>query len=124
MAENFSELRDKTDNELDVMLVWYISRSDSLHNSRMERESHVSVLGLKLTHTGFTMLSFDQGNPTLKSDDTGQTWLISAWFMNKYKGGMSQDIFRRNMNFSKENYNSDAADAMYGSYMKGEDISY
>ncbi len=26
------------------------------------------------------------------------------------------------MNFLKENYNSDAADAMYGSYVKGEDV--
>jgi hypothetical protein len=43
--------------------------------------------------------------------------------MNKYKGGMSPDIFRRHMNFIKENYNSDAADAMlYGSYVKGEDV--
>jgi len=32
-----------------------------------------------LTHAGFGILSFDQGNLTLKSDDPGQTWLLSAW---------------------------------------------
>jgi hypothetical protein len=75
-----------------------------------------------LTHAGFTMLSFHQGNPTLKSDDPGQTWLISAWFMNKFKGGMSPDIFRRHMKFLKENYISDTADAAYERYIEGEDV--
>ena len=42
----FSELRDKTEDELEVMLVHL--RSDSSRNSLMERESHVSIPGLKL----------------------------------------------------------------------------
>ena len=46
-----------------------------------------------LTHAGSAMLSFDQGNPTLKSDDPGQTWQITTWFMNCYKGGMSPVAF-------------------------------
>ena len=40
----FSELRDKTEDELEVMLVHL--RSDSSRNSLMERESHVSIPGL------------------------------------------------------------------------------
>jgi hypothetical protein len=44
-----------------------------------------------LTHAGFAMLSFDQENQTLKSDDPGKTWLLSAWGMNRHKGGMSPD---------------------------------
>jgi len=65
------------------------------------------------------VLSFGQGNPTLKSDDPGQT---SAWFMNRYKNDMSPDAFCRHMNNLCENYDPDAAIAMYESYMKGEDV--
>jgi len=68
------------------------------------------------------MLSFDQGNPTLKSDDPGQTWQITTWFINCYKGGMSPVSFHSHMINLCKNYNSDAADAMYGSYKKGEDV--
>jgi len=52
-----------------------------------------------LTHAGDTMLSFDQGNPTLKSDDPGQTWVISTWLMNKYKNDMSPVAFKEHMNY-------------------------
>jgi hypothetical protein len=43
------------------------------------------------------MLSFDQGNPTLESDDPGQTWLLSSWGMNKSNGGMTPDELYRHM---------------------------
>ncbi len=52
-----------------------------------------------LTNARFAMLSFDQGNPTLKSDDPGQTWLLSVWGMNRYKGGMSPDEFYEHVNY-------------------------
>jgi hypothetical protein len=52
-----------------------------------------------LTQAGFTMFPFDQGNPTLKSDDPGQTLLLSAWGMNRYKGGMSPDELYEHMNY-------------------------
>jgi hypothetical protein len=68
------------------------------------------------------MLSFDQGNPTLKSDDPGQTWRITTWFMNCYKGGMSPVAFHSHMHNLCENYDPDAADAMYESYVEGEDV--
>ncbi len=68
------------------------------------------------------MLSFDQGNPTLKSDDPGQTWLISTWFMNKYKGAMSPVAFKGHMNYICKYYDPDAADAMYECYNGGEDF--
>ena len=42
--------------------------------------------------------------------------------MNKFKGGMSPDIFRRHMKFLKENYISDTADAAYERYIEGEDV--
>ena len=68
-------------------------------------------------------LSFDQGNPTLKLDDPGQTWLISMWFMNKYKGCMSPVAFKGHMNYIFcENYDPDATDAMYECYNGGEDF--
>ena len=61
-------------------------------------------------------------HPRESDPEPGQTWLISAWCMNRYKNGMSPDAFRRHMNFLIENYNSDAADAMYESYVEGEDV--
>ena len=75
-----------------------------------------------LTQAGFTMLSFDQGNPTLKSDDPGQTSLLSVWGMNRYKGGMSPDELYEHMNYLWENYDLDAAYVAYESYDEGEDV--
>jgi hypothetical protein len=68
------------------------------------------------------MLSFDQGNPTLKSDDPGQTWVISTWLMNKYKNDMSPVAFKEHMNYICCNYDPVAADAMYERYNEREDI--
>ena len=68
------------------------------------------------------MLSFDQGNPSLKSDSPGQTWIISAWFMNKYKNDMSPVAFKEHMNYICNNYDPEAADAMYERYNGGEDV--
>ena len=68
------------------------------------------------------MLSFDQGNPSLKSDDPGQTWLISTWFMNRYKNDMSPVAFKEHMNYICENYDPVAVDAMYERYNGREDI--
>ena len=68
------------------------------------------------------MLSFNQGNPTLKSDDPGQTWLISTWFMNRYKNDTSPVAFKGHMNYICENCDLDAADAMYERYNGGEDV--
>ncbi len=68
-------------------------------------------------------LSFDRGNPTLKLDDPGQTWHISAWLMNSYKGDMSPEVLCSHMNNLCKNYDLDAADAINaGSYVKGEDV--
>ena len=68
------------------------------------------------------MLSLDQGNPALKSNDPGQTWLLSAWKINKYKSDMSPDVFWSHMNQLCKNYDPDAADAAYESYVEGEDV--
>ena len=105
METTFSELRDKTEDELEAMLV------------HLQKQFLVKFLDGKgitcfysgievvpLTHAGFAMLSFDQGNPTLKSNDPGQTWLLSAWGMNKYKGGMSPEKFCSHMNYLCQNY--------------------
>jgi hypothetical protein len=70
----FLDLRNKTEDELKPML------------EHLQKQFIVEFLscfysGLEvvpLTYTGFSMLSFDQGNPTLKLDDPGQTWLLSA----------------------------------------------
>jgi hypothetical protein len=42
--------------------------------------------------------------------------------MNRYKNGKSPDEFYDHMNYLYENYDPDAADAAYESYMKGEDV--
>ncbi len=42
---SFTDLIDKTDDEFEAMK---FSRSNSSKNSQMERELHVSILGLKL----------------------------------------------------------------------------
>ena len=68
------------------------------------------------------MFPFDQGNPTLKSDDPGQTWVISTWLMNKYKNDMSPVAFKEHMNYICCNYDPVAADAMYERYNEREDI--
>ena len=120
---SFPDLRDKTEDELEAMLE--VLKKQFIEEFPEGKGITCFYSGLEvvpLTHAGYAMLSFDQGNPTLKSDDPGQTWLISTWFINKYKGGMSPVIFHRHMKFLKENYNPDAADAMYGHYMKGEDV--
>jgi hypothetical protein len=88
----FSELRDKTKDDLEVM---------SVHLQKQFLVEYLDGKGIScfysgievvpLTHAGFTMFSFDQGNPTLKTDDPGQTWLLSAWGMKKYKNAMSPD---------------------------------
>ncbi len=91
---SFSDLRDKTDDELEAMLEVLKKRFiEEIPNGKGITCFYSGLEVVPLTHTGFTMLSFDQGNPTLKLDDPGQTWLVSAWFMNKYKGGMSPDAF-------------------------------
>ena len=66
------------------------------------------------------MYSLDKGNPTLKLDAPGQTWLLSAWGMNRYKGGMSPDELYEHMNYLCKNYDLDAADAAYESYDEGK----
>jgi len=56
------------------------------------------------------------------SDDPGQTWIISTWFMNKYKSNMSPVAFKEHMIYICENYDPVAADAMYESYNGGKDV--
>ena len=68
------------------------------------------------------MLSFDQGNPILKSDDPGQTWLLSVWGMNRYKSESPDEFYEYIMNYPFQNYNRNADDAVYESYIKGEDV--
>ena len=68
------------------------------------------------------MFPFDQGNPTLKSDDPGQTLLLSVSGMNRYKGGMSPDELYEHMHYRWENYDPDAAYVAYESYNEGEDV--
>ncbi len=101
---------------------------DALSESGEESDKHDSddicfysgIEGVPLTHTGFTMYSLDKGNPTLKLDAPGQTWLLSAWGMNRYKGGMSPDELYEHMNYLCKNYELDAADAAYESYDEGK----
>jgi hypothetical protein len=86
----FSELRDKTKDELEVMLVHLQKRFLMEYpDGKGIKCFYSGIEVVPLTHAGFTMLSFDQGNPTLKSDEPGQTWLLSAWGMNRYKHDMS-----------------------------------
>ena len=56
------------------------------------------------------------------SDDPGQTWIISTWFMNKYKRNMSPVAFKEHMDYICENYDPVAADTMYESYNGGKDV--
>ena len=42
--------------------------------------------------------------------------------MKRYKNGKSPDELYDHMNYLYENYDPDAADAAYESYMKGEDV--
>ena len=97
---SFSDLRDKTDDEFEVMLE--VLKKQFIEEFPDGKGITCFYSGLEvvpLIHAGSAMLSSDQGNPTLKLDDPGQTWLISAWFMNRYKNGMSPDAFHRHMNF-------------------------
>ena len=120
---SFSDLRDKTDVELEAILEVLKKLFVKLFPDGKGITCFYSGLEVvPLTHAGSAMLSFDQGNPTLKSDDPGQTWIISMWFMNCYKGDMSPVAFHSHMNILCENYDPDADDAMYESYMKGEDV--
>jgi hypothetical protein len=120
---SFSDLRDKTDVDLEAILEVLKKRFVKLFPDGKGITCFYSGLEVvPLTHAGSAMLSFDQGNPTLKSDDPGQTWIISTWFMNCYKGGMSPVAFHSHMNNLCEYYDPDAADAMYESYVKGEDV--
>ena len=117
---SFSDL-NKTEDELEAILEVLKKQFFKLFPDGKGITCFYSGLEVvPLTHAGDQMLSFDQGNPSLKSDAPGQTWIISSWFMNKYKNDMSPDIFRRHMNYICENYNPDAADTMYKRYNGGE----
>jgi len=83
---SFSDLRVKTEDELEAMLEVLKKRFIEVFPDGKGITCFYSGLEVvPLTYAGVIMLSFDQGNPTLKSDDPGQTWLISTRFMNKYK---------------------------------------
>ena len=116
---SFSDLRIKTDKELKAILEVLKKQFVKLFPDGKGITCFYSGLEVvPLTHAGSAMLSFDQGNPTLKSDDPGQTWLISTWFMNCYKNAMSPVAFHSHMHNLCENYDPDAADAAYGNYMR------
>jgi hypothetical protein len=120
---SFSDLMDKTEDEVEDMLEVLKKRFiNEFPNGKGITCFYSGIEVVPLTHAGSAMLSFDQGNPTLKSGDPGQTWQITTWFMNCYKEGMSQVAFHSHMNNLCENYDPDAADAMYESYVEGEDV--
>ncbi len=120
---SFSDLRDKTEDELEAILEVLKKRFIEVFPDGKGITCFYSGLEVvPLTHAGSAMLSFDQGNPTLKSDDPGQTWLISTWFMNRYKNDMSPVAFKEHMNYICENYDPVAADAIYECYNGGEDV--
>jgi hypothetical protein len=75
----FLDLRNKTEDELKPMLEHLQKQFIVEFPDGMGILCFYSGLEVvPLTYTGFSMLSFDQGNPTLKLDDPGQTWLLSA----------------------------------------------
>jgi hypothetical protein len=118
---SFSDLRDKTEDELEAMLEVLKKRFiEVFPDGKGITCFYSGPEVVPLTHAGDTMLSFNQGNPTLKSDDPGQTWLISTWFMNSYKFDMSPVAFKGHMYYICENYDPDAADAMYERYNEVE----
>jgi hypothetical protein len=83
---SFSDLRNKTEDELEAMLEVLKTQFIKVFPDGKGITCFYSGLEVDpLTHAGDQMLSFDQGNPSLKSDAPGQTWIISSWFMNKYK---------------------------------------
>jgi hypothetical protein len=114
---SFSDLRDKTDLELEAILEVLKKQFIQVFPDGKGITCFYSGLEVvPLTHAGDQMLSFDQGNPSLKSDDPGQTWRISTWFMNKYKSDMSPVAFKEHMNYICVNYDPEAADDMYERY--------
>jgi hypothetical protein len=120
---SFSDLRNKTDVELEAILEVLKKQFIKIFPDGKGITCFYSGIEVvPLTHAGDKMLSFDQGNPTLKPDDPGQTWLISTWFMNKYKNDMSPVAFKEHMNYIYCNYDPVAADAMYERYNGGEDV--
>jgi hypothetical protein len=120
---SFSDLRNKTEKELKTMLEVLKKRFIKEYPDGKGIKCFYSGLEVvPLTHAGSEMLSFDQGNPSLKSDAPGQTWIISSWFMNKYKNDMSSVAFKEHMNYICENYDPEAADAMYERYNGREDV--
>jgi hypothetical protein len=119
----FSDLRSKTEDELEAMLEVLKKQFIKVFPDGKGITCFYSGLEVvPLTHAGHKMLSFDQGNPSLKSDAPGQTWIISSWFMNKYKNNMSPVAFEEHMNYICDNYDPVAADAMYERYNGGQDI--
>jgi hypothetical protein len=83
---SFSDLRDKTEDEVEDMLeVLKKQLINEFPNGKGITCFYSGIEVVPLTHAGSAMLSFHQGNPTLKSDDPGQTWQITTWFMNCYK---------------------------------------
>jgi hypothetical protein len=120
---SFSDLRIKTEKELKAIHEVLKKQFVKLFPDGKGITCFYSGLEVvPLTHAGDKMLSFDQGNPSLKSDDPGQTWIISTWFMNKYKYDMSPVAFKEHMNYICKNYDPVAADAMYERYNGGEDV--
>ena len=96
---SFSDLRDKTEDELEDMLeVLKKQFIKEFPNGKGITCFYSGLEVVPLTHTGSAMFSFNQVNPILKSDDPGQTWQITTWFMNCYKGGMSPVAFHSHMN--------------------------
>jgi len=76
---SFSNLRDKTEDELEDMLeVLKKQFIKEFPNGKGITRFYSGLEVVPLTHTGSAMLSFDQGNPTLKPDDPGQTWQITT----------------------------------------------
>jgi hypothetical protein len=45
--------------------------------------------------SGLNMLSIDQGDSSMKSDDQGQTWYVCSWGINWLKGSASTQQLRR-----------------------------
>ncbi len=47
-----------------------------------------------LSFSGSNMFSIDQGNPSMNSDDHGQTWYVCSWGISRLKGNASTQQLR------------------------------
>jgi hypothetical protein len=89
-STTFSDIREHDNDELEEMKESLLKNLDFLVLCCWYTEE-MPTIG---SHGGLSMLSIDQGNPSLRSDAVGQRWYICTWWSNRYKLNMRLNEFK------------------------------